>query len=467
MMLAPLLSQHSSPDMTLDQLHVPAALWGSLDLESLFNPEMALTNLHTDTLAQVIPTTAATTTTIEQPQMHPQLTSQSEQETSSLPTTSPSSTHQIPTRPKRKAAAITPGDREDRARERTIRNRQAAQESRERKKLLNEELQAENARLRQSNASLASRLETIERSNQNLISRLDHLSSQLSLLVSANIQPFAPPPLPLQSGSSSSALPVLSSAYNNTTTTATTTTTTTASPLSESYSHSPQSIISSSPVSQRLATSDLTSSSTSPFTVTSLDVSTNPSIAHMTRLLFESQSHIGACESAVFADPQQWVPINGLTHPSTHPSSSTQTRLAWQTCLYLAQSLLPSLIAAARSLSQPQQTMCLPCRFSILTSSCEIVEDFTKLPVVSDCAISEEVVVQHHRIPVTFGRLREVSVGERIKGSSVSVPVPAWIGGGGGGGVVDVHDYVTLSHRKWRRQFPISSHILDSLSSFE
>ncbi|KAI8825278.1 uncharacterized protein EV422DRAFT_484484, partial [Fimicolochytrium jonesii] len=79
-----------------------------------------------------------------------------------------------------KRRKLTPEEKEQRAKDRAIRNRQAAQDSRDKKRKYMDDLEATNAALQQHNANLAKRLEVTERSNFTLMSRLEDLASQFA-----------------------------------------------------------------------------------------------------------------------------------------------------------------------------------------------------------------------------------------------------------------------------------------------
>jgi hypothetical protein len=75
-----------------------------------------------------------------------------------------------------------PVDREAKARERTLRNRAAAQLSREKKRRYLEELEAVNIQLKLDNASLTSRLSSVESDNHSLTRKLEDVTLQLSAM---------------------------------------------------------------------------------------------------------------------------------------------------------------------------------------------------------------------------------------------------------------------------------------------
>jgi hypothetical protein len=82
---------------------------------------------------------------------------------------------------KRRRAA-DPVDREAKARERTLRNRAAAQLSREKKRRYLDELEQSNVQLRQDNTMLTGRLTSLEQDNHQLLNKLDTVSMQLNML---------------------------------------------------------------------------------------------------------------------------------------------------------------------------------------------------------------------------------------------------------------------------------------------
>ncbi|KAF9160679.1 hypothetical protein DFQ26_005271 [Actinomortierella ambigua] len=71
-----------------------------------------------------------------------------------------------------------PADKEARARERVLRNRAAAQESRDKKRKYVAEIEESNAHLQQENSQLQKRLKTVEEDNQALSKRLEALTAQ-------------------------------------------------------------------------------------------------------------------------------------------------------------------------------------------------------------------------------------------------------------------------------------------------
>ncbi|EGF83291.1 expressed protein [Batrachochytrium dendrobatidis JAM81] len=351
-----------------------------------------------------------------------------------LPSSTAIQTDPKPIRTKRKAT-INLEDREDRARERIIRNRQAAQESRERKKLQNENLQEENQRLKLANVQLSARLETIERSNQNLIVRLDHLSQQLSLLVSTTVH---------HSDSNKSVNnPHISTA-------------------STIHSHIPSTSLASPALSPEsvAVSSSLSTDSSIPFMTPSISHPTTVSDQLSLNLInsiplnnnsVHSQSIFGTCESEVFADPQMWVPINGLPLVLTIFSSPIQARLTWQVYLYLARSLLPSLLATVKSLPQHFQTTSLPCLSSTLDSNCNSVKKYLAvvdgLPLITLPSV-DPFTTNWIENATFMNKGRFVAVQDPLNQESKSL---------------NVHEYVTSSHLKWRKQFPISSDILNDM----
>ncbi|KAJ3163687.1 hypothetical protein HDU86_000281 [Geranomyces michiganensis] len=76
------------------------------------------------------------------------------------------------TKDKTKRRKLTPEEKEQRAKERAIRNRQAAQDSRDKKRKYMEDLEA-------TNADLARRLQTTEQTNYTLSARLSQMAAQL------------------------------------------------------------------------------------------------------------------------------------------------------------------------------------------------------------------------------------------------------------------------------------------------
>ncbi|KAF9131062.1 hypothetical protein BGW39_002323 [Mortierella sp. 14UC] len=80
----------------------------------------------------------------------------------------------------RKRSAVDPSDKEAKARERVLRNRAAAQESRDKKRKYVSEIEASNESLQQENCQLLKRLKTVESDNLSLHQRLETLTAQFA-----------------------------------------------------------------------------------------------------------------------------------------------------------------------------------------------------------------------------------------------------------------------------------------------
>ncbi|KAF9928177.1 hypothetical protein FBU30_002573 [Linnemannia zychae] len=80
----------------------------------------------------------------------------------------------------RKRSAIDPADKEAKARERVLRNRAAAQESRDKKRKYVAEIEASNESLQEENCQLLKRLKTVESDNLSLHQRLEALTAQFA-----------------------------------------------------------------------------------------------------------------------------------------------------------------------------------------------------------------------------------------------------------------------------------------------
>ncbi|KAI1315014.1 hypothetical protein EDD11_001399 [Mortierella claussenii] len=80
----------------------------------------------------------------------------------------------------RKRAAADPTDKEAKARERVLRNRAAAQESRDKKRKYVADIEASNDTLQQENTQLLKRLKTVESDNLALSQRLEALTAQFA-----------------------------------------------------------------------------------------------------------------------------------------------------------------------------------------------------------------------------------------------------------------------------------------------
>ncbi|GJJ78145.1 hypothetical protein EMPS_10504 [Entomortierella parvispora] len=82
----------------------------------------------------------------------------------------------------RKRSAADPMDKDAKARERVLRNRAAAQESRDKKRKYVAEIEASNETLQEENCQLLKRLKTVESDNRSLSQRLETLTAQFSLM---------------------------------------------------------------------------------------------------------------------------------------------------------------------------------------------------------------------------------------------------------------------------------------------
>ncbi|KAF9133747.1 hypothetical protein BG015_003516 [Linnemannia schmuckeri] len=80
----------------------------------------------------------------------------------------------------RKRSAVDPADKEAKARERVLRNRAAAQESRDKKRKYVAEIEASNETLQEENCQLLKRLKTVESDNLSLHQRLETLTAQFA-----------------------------------------------------------------------------------------------------------------------------------------------------------------------------------------------------------------------------------------------------------------------------------------------
>ncbi|KAG9068200.1 hypothetical protein KI688_011795 [Linnemannia hyalina] len=80
----------------------------------------------------------------------------------------------------RKRSAVEPADKEAKARERVLRNRAAAQESRDKKRKYVAEIEASNENLQEENCQLLKRLKTVESDNLSLHQRLEALTAQFA-----------------------------------------------------------------------------------------------------------------------------------------------------------------------------------------------------------------------------------------------------------------------------------------------
>jgi small-conductance mechanosensitive channel len=90
----------------------------------------------------------------------------------------------VKTEGKKRRRTVDPVDREAKARERTLRNRAAAQLSREKKRRYVEELETTNTQLKRDNVSLAGRLSGVEADNRQLTHKLEEMTLQLNAVQS-------------------------------------------------------------------------------------------------------------------------------------------------------------------------------------------------------------------------------------------------------------------------------------------
>ncbi|KAJ3089013.1 hypothetical protein HK102_007401 [Quaeritorhiza haematococci] len=81
-----------------------------------------------------------------------------------------------------KKRKLSPAEKEEKARERIIRNRAAAQESREKKRRYLQDLETSNQILEKQNQQLTERLQLVEDQNRKLMSHLEELSAQMKQL---------------------------------------------------------------------------------------------------------------------------------------------------------------------------------------------------------------------------------------------------------------------------------------------
>ncbi|KAG0197804.1 hypothetical protein BGX28_008697 [Mortierella sp. GBA30] len=104
--------------------------------------------------------------------------SKSTKATKSKATSTSSST----TNSRKRPSTAEPMDKEAKARERVLRNRAAAQESRDKKRKYVAEIEASNDSLQQENCQLLKRLKTVESDNLALSQRLEALTAQFALM---------------------------------------------------------------------------------------------------------------------------------------------------------------------------------------------------------------------------------------------------------------------------------------------
>ncbi|KAK3815131.1 MAG: hypothetical protein J3Q66DRAFT_258465, partial [Benniella sp.] len=80
----------------------------------------------------------------------------------------------------RRKATADPSEKEAKALQRVLRNRAAAQESRDKKRKYVSEIEASNELLQQENSQLLKRLKTVESDNLELSRRLESLTAQFT-----------------------------------------------------------------------------------------------------------------------------------------------------------------------------------------------------------------------------------------------------------------------------------------------
>jgi hypothetical protein len=101
-----------------------------------------------------------------------------------VPASHPADTVGVKTEGKKRRRTADPVDREAKARERTLRNRAAAQLSREKRRRYVEELESTNFQLKFDNTSLTSRLSSVESENHSLTRKLEAVTQQLNAMQS-------------------------------------------------------------------------------------------------------------------------------------------------------------------------------------------------------------------------------------------------------------------------------------------
>lgn len=183
-----MMAHASSADAPFDS----EVSFADLDSEALVTT-LSATPLPTFMTSTPTQTTATTTTITPTPNCDPSiiaisplnlklesplLTALSEPEEPSSSTGRRKSTSTGPSSKKRPAA--DPLDKEAKARERVLRNRAAAQESRDKKRKYVAEIEASNESLQQENVQLLKRLKTVESDNLTLSHKLEALSAQFA-----------------------------------------------------------------------------------------------------------------------------------------------------------------------------------------------------------------------------------------------------------------------------------------------
>eukprot|EP00842_Homolaphlyctis_polyrhiza_P001731 jgi/Hompol1/2559/HPOL_005654-RA len=308
----------------------------------------------------------------------------------------------VPTSRKRSAEHQL-SELEQQRRDRMLRNRVSAQESRIRKKQQADELRRQNEVLRQQNEALSLRLQSVESSNSHLVSRLDLLMSQLTELVALQTQSRNKDNV---QGNDQS--------------------------QSQSQSQGKGQVQGQSQSQDQdcdlpeLLPRNVASSSSSSSTSSSSSSESNLLFAH-------PEQSSSTCEPAAFTDPQQWVPHNGLS-VSKSSSSSIQAHSEWLNLPQTTHSLLPSSIATtAKSLCPtPLQTL-WPCLTVTLDSTCEMLDDSVYVSTLPTK-------------PLQLNWEKEEpspSLDSTLSSSSV----------------------VVASEQEWRRSFPIAAEILLSIQA--
>ncbi|KAG0058029.1 hypothetical protein BGZ89_001643 [Linnemannia elongata] len=111
---------------------------------------------------------------------HLEVPSSSTKKSSRRTSTSSTATSTTTSSSSRKRSAADPADKEAKARERVLRNRAAAQESRDKKRKYVAEIEASNETLQEENCQLLKRLKTVESDNLSLHQRLEALTAQFA-----------------------------------------------------------------------------------------------------------------------------------------------------------------------------------------------------------------------------------------------------------------------------------------------
>ncbi|KAF9960997.1 hypothetical protein BGZ70_008421 [Mortierella alpina] len=161
----------SSHDNNSAALTSPSALLSDPSIIAMASTSSSSTWAHSPSISpMVLKLESPVLTTLAAPSSKSKATS----------TSSSSSTSAAASSSRKRPSTAEPMDKEAKARERVLRNRAAAQESRDKKRKYVSEIEASNESLQQENCQLLKRLKTVESDNLALSQRLETLTAQFA-----------------------------------------------------------------------------------------------------------------------------------------------------------------------------------------------------------------------------------------------------------------------------------------------